>query len=90
MKLNIKNKTTENTILVFKLVKNERCTNTILKELDVGVRSCECGVACNETDYELKTSSSRWPSRKYKVHKMYYIDMYLPNFTDKSPVPQII
>ena len=51
-----------NYIFQCKIEKNEKCIRDILADLDAGKRSCECGVGCNETDYEVKTSSSLWPS----------------------------
>ena len=59
------------------------CEQRILKELDAGTRSCECGEDCSETDYEIKTSSSLWPSRKYEVCTRASTDI-LPNFVNNT------
>ena len=52
---------------MFEIEPHEVCTKTILKEIDSGDRSCGCGVDCDEKDYELKTSSSQWPSKDYEA-----------------------
>ena len=49
------------------LEKDEKCISNILREVDKGIRSCQCGVDCDETGYEVKTSSYLWPSPKYEV-----------------------
>ena len=51
----------------FETEKNEECISNILKDVDKGVRSCECGVDCEETGYEKEISFSLWPSQKYEV-----------------------
>ena len=56
-----------NCFLYFVIEKDEECITNILKDVDKGVRSCECGVDCDETGYETKISSSIWPSPKYEV-----------------------
>ena len=43
------------------------CISDILKELDDGNINCSCGVNCEETQYEVKLSSSDWPSHDYVV-----------------------
>ena len=43
----------------------------ILKEIDEGKRACSCGVNCKETQYEVKLSSSDWPSQDFVVKKHY-------------------
>ena len=53
------------------LEKDEICISNILREVDKGIRSCECGVDCDETGYEVKTSSYLWPSPKYEVSYFY-------------------
>ena len=45
----------------------EICIDEILKKLDGGNRTCSCGVNCEETQYEVKLSSSDWPSQDYVV-----------------------
>ena len=55
-------------MLYFEIERNELCTARILRELDAGVRNCECGVDCEETDYEVKTAFSIWPSRDFEVY----------------------
>ena len=57
----------------FETEKNEECISNILKDVDKGVRSCECGVDCEETGYEKEISFSLWPSQKYEV---IYIDLH--------------
>ena len=47
-----------------------------MKDVDKGVRSCECGVDCEETGYEKEISFSLWPSQKYEV---IYINMRYTN-----------
>ena len=49
------------------LEKDEKCISNILKDVDKGIRSCPCEVDCDETGYEVKTSSYLWPSPKYEV-----------------------
>jgi len=44
---------------------DEICIDEILKNLDGGNRTCSCGVNCEETQYEVKLSSSDWPSQDY-------------------------
>ena len=46
---------------------DERCITNILKDVDKGDRSCQCGVDCDEIGYETKISASVWPSPKYEV-----------------------
>ena len=43
------------------------CISEILKEIDDGNRTCSYGVNCEETQYEVKLSSSDWPSQDYVV-----------------------
>ena len=43
------------------------CVERVTYQLDNGIRKCSCGPNCNETDYELFLSQSRWPSKQYTV-----------------------
>ena len=43
------------------------CVEIVTYQLDNGIRKCVCGPNCNETDYELFLSQSRWPSKQYTV-----------------------
>ena len=56
---------------IFATEKNEECISNILKDVAEGVRSCECGVDCEETGYEKEISFSLWPSQKYQVIYLY-------------------
>ena len=43
------------------------CVERVTYQLDNGIRQCLCRPNCNETDYELFLSQSRWPSKQYTV-----------------------
>ena len=53
--------------LLTEIEPDEICIGEILKNLDGGNRTCSCGVNCEETQYEVKLSSSDWPSQDYVV-----------------------
>ena len=53
--------------LLWSIEPDDICISGILKELDDGNRTCSCGVNCEETQYEVKLSSSDWPSQDYVV-----------------------
>ena len=54
---------------IFEKAPDELCIGKILHGLDTEERTCECGAECEEKSYEVKTSSSLWPSREYEVYK---------------------
>ena len=59
--------------VIFYLTKepDELCIGKTLKEIDDGKRTCSCWVNCEETQYEVKLSSSDWPSQDFVVKKLY-------------------
>ena len=56
-------------VFIGKKEPDELCMGKILKEIDEGKRTCSCGVSCEETQYEVKLSSSDWPSQDFVVKK---------------------
>ena len=43
-----------------------QCVRSVIRQLDSGVRSCNCSVACREIDYAIKYSESVWPSDNFE------------------------
>ena len=46
---------------------NQVCADELIGELDIGDRSCQCGVGCSAIEYQLSLSQSSWPSKQYEV-----------------------
>ena len=51
----------------FMIESDEVCIDSILRNINKGEVFCPCRVSCNETEYEAKLSSSKWPSDEYEV-----------------------
>lgn len=47
------------------------CVSDIANQLDLGQRNCSCNIDCEETDFQLSTSESVWPSIQYAVSKLF-------------------
>ena len=65
--------------LLWSIEPDDICISGILKELDDGNRTCSCGVNCEETQYEVKLSSSDWPSQDYVVSIDYTLEISSEN-----------
>ena len=39
----------------------------MLVDFDEQIRNCSCGVECEENDYDIQLSKSKWPSKNYEV-----------------------
>ena len=43
------------------------CVEEIMYQLDNNIRNCSCGPNCQEMDYEVFISQSKWPAKYYQV-----------------------
>ena len=43
------------------------CVEDVMYQLDNSVRNCTCRPNCQELDYEVYISQSKWPSKFYQV-----------------------
>ena len=46
---------------------NAICVGTLISAMDTNARQCNCGVDCEEINYDMIPSSSEFPAENYKV-----------------------
>ena len=63
------------------------CVDSVIEEMDVGLRTCMCNVECNELDYKLSISQSSWPSKQYEVLSRF--STTIQGDTSRCPKPPV-